>query len=174
MAVAVAVYSAFWHAVQMGHLSQGIQPGADGPRANDAKHRGFRLNHKQSAEFNPKGRAPITGGLVEMRAANVSDDRQSIEDAIQDHACEIVGPNLLDVTHLNNCVTMDGGSLPQGRLMASILRDLGYTQGERKRIKIRGSVHYVWFNKGAMSEDEAVTRARKWHDGGEEFTDPPF
>lgn len=134
----------------------------------------FLLDHKQSAEFNPKGRAPITGGLVEMRAANVSDDRQSIEDAIQDHACEIVGPNLLDVTYLNNCVTMDGGSLPQGRLMASILRDLGYTQVARKRIKIRGSVHYVWFNKGAMSDDAAVTCARKWHDGGEEFSDPPF
>lgn len=134
----------------------------------------FLLDHKPSAEFNPKGRAPITGGLVEMRAANVSDDRQALEDAIEDHACGIVSASLLDVTYLNGCVTMEGGSLPQGRVMASILRDLGYTQVSKKRVKIKKAVHYIWFNKSAMDEDDAINRTRQWHDGGEDFSEVPF
>jgi hypothetical protein len=134
----------------------------------------FLLDHKPSAEFNPKGRAPVTGGLVEMRAANVSDDRQAVEDAIEDHACGIVSAQLLDVTYLNGCVGIDGGSLPQGRVLASVLRDIGYTQVAKKRVKIKKAVHYIWFNKAEMTEDEAISRARQWHDGGDDFSEVPF
>ena len=134
----------------------------------------FLLDRKLSADFDPTGRAPVTGGLLEMREANVSDDRQAIEEAIEDHACEIVSTSVLDVTYLNRCVTMEGGSLPQGRVMAGILRELGYTQVTKKRVKIKGGLYYVWFNKNAMSDDEAKAHVRKWHEGGEEFVDEPL
>ena len=134
----------------------------------------FLLDRKLSADFDPTGRAPVTGGLLEMREANVSDDRQAIEEAIEDHACEIVSTSVLDVTYLNRCVTMEGGSLPQGRVMAGILRELGYTQVTKKRVKIKGGLYYVWYNKNAMSDDEAKAHVRKWHEGGEEFVDEPL
>jgi len=53
------------------------------------------------------------------------------------------------------------------------LRELGYTQVTKKRMKVNGSLHYVWFNKNAMSDEEAKGRVRKWHEGGEEFVDEP-
>ncbi len=133
----------------------------------------FLLDRKLSADFDPTGRAPVTGGLLEMREANVSDDRQAVEEAVEDHACEIVSASLLDITYLNRCVTMEGGTLPQGRVVAGILRELGYTQVTKKRMKVNGSLHYVWFNKNAMSDEEAKGRVRKWHEGGEEFVDEP-
>ena len=134
----------------------------------------FLLDHKPSAEFNPKGRAPITSGLAEMRAANVSDDRQAVENAIEDYASPIISDRLLDVTHLNNSVVIDGGSLPQGRVVANILRDMGYTQVSKKRLKIKKALHYIWFNKVSMSEDEAISRVRKYHGGDDDFSDVPF
>jgi hypothetical protein len=57
--------------------------------------------------------------------------------------------------------------------VAGILRELGYTQVTKKRMKVNGSLHYVWFNKNAMSDEEAKGRVRKWHEGGEEFVDEP-
>jgi hypothetical protein len=134
----------------------------------------FLLNHKPSLDFNPKGRAPITSGLAEMRAANVSDDRQAVEDAIQEHACAIIGDNLLDVTHLNNCDTFEAGLLPQKRALGSVLRDMGYSQITAKRIKIKKAYHYLWFNKNSMSEDEAISRVKKYHGGDDDFSDVPF
>ena len=135
----------------------------------------FLLDWEPSAEFDPHGRAPVTAGLKEMRSANVSDDRQAIEDAIEDHACAIVSREVLDVTHLNNCITMDGKDAPHGRALASILREMGYRQAEPKRVKVRGSVHYVWF-KGSGPDDAtaAADSVRKWHAGTEDFSDVPF
>lgn len=133
----------------------------------------FLLDRKLSADFDPTGRAPVTGGLLEMREANVSDDRQAVEEAVEDHGCEIVSASLLDITYLNRCVTMEGGTLPQGRVVAGILRELGYTQVSKKRVKVNGSLHYVWYNKNAMGDEEAKALVRKWHEGGEEFVDEP-
>jgi hypothetical protein len=110
-----------------------------------------------------------------MRSANVSDDRQTIEDAIEDHACAIVSREVLDVTHLNNCITMDGKDAPHGRALASILREMGYRQAEPKRVKVRGSVHYVWFKgNGPGDATAAADSVRKWHAGTEDFSDVPF
>jgi len=105
----------------------------------------------------------------------VSDDRQAIEDAIEDYASPIVSRNLLDVTHLNNCLKMDGKDAPNGRVLASILRDMGYRQAEPKRIKVRGSVHYVWFKgRGPDDATAAADSVRKWHSGEDDFSDVPF
>jgi len=135
----------------------------------------FLLDWKPSAEFDPHGRAPVTAGLKEMRDANVSDDRQAIEDALDDYASAIVSREVLDVTHLNNCITMDGKVAPNGRALASILREMGYRQAEPKRLKVRGSVHYVWFKGRGPDDAKAATeRVRRWHSNDEDFTDVPF
>ena len=128
-----------------------------------------------SADFDPHGRAPITAGLKEMRQANVSDDRQTVEDALEDHACEIITDKIVDFTHLNNCVQMDGGELPQSRVVANILRDLGYRPTAKRRVKINGKLHRVWFKGGAeCNGDEAIATVRGWHEGSSDFKDVPF
>lgn len=133
----------------------------------------FLMDRPLSAEFDPHGRAPITGGIKEMRNANVSDERQVIEEAIEDHACEVVGPDLIDVTYLNACVTMAGGELPQKRSLANILRDMGYTQIDNRRLKLKSEYHFVWFNRTAMTGEAACEAVREWHNGSE-FKDVPF
>jgi hypothetical protein len=136
----------------------------------------FLLDHKVSDEFNPHGRAPTTAGLAEMKKANVSDDRQAVEDAIEDYACEIVNDKIVDATHLNNSAEIDGKTLPQKRAFANVLREMGYQQGNKRRTKIKSRhYHYVWF-KGSKfeSEDEALEIVRKWHSGDSEFSDVPF
>lgn len=136
----------------------------------------FLLDRTLSAEFNPHGRAPITSGLAEMKSANISDDRQAVEDALEDHASEIVNATLIDVTHLNNCVQMDGKELPKARTLSNILRDMGYQQGARRRVKIKSRVnHYVWFKASKFSdEDEALEAVKAWHAGDNDFSDVPF
>jgi len=136
----------------------------------------FLLDRVLSPEFNPHGRAPITTGLSEMKKANVSDDRQDVEDAIEDYASDIVNDKLIDVTHLKNCAEMDSKSLPQKRALSQILRDMGYQQGDKRRVKLKSRQHhYVWF-KGSKfaSEDDALEAVRAWHGGENEFSDVPF
>ena len=139
----------------------------------------FLLDRVLSDEFNPQGRAPITAGLEEMKKANVSDDRQTVEDAIEEYRCGIVSDAIIDTTHLKNSVEMDGKTMPQTRALANVLRDLGYQQGEKRRVKIKASYHYVWFKKSKVgSEDEAIEAVRNHHlgklDAGDDFEDVPF
>jgi hypothetical protein len=139
----------------------------------------FLLDHKVSDEFNPQGRAPITEGLAEMKKANVSDDRQAVEDAIDEYRCAIVSDGIIDTTHLKNSVEIDGKTMPQTRALANVLRDLGYQQGEKRRVKIKAAYHYVWFKKSKVaSEDEAIEVVRNHHLGkgeaSDDFEDVPF
>lgn len=135
----------------------------------------FLLDRQVSDEFDPQGRAPMTKGVEEMRRANVSDDRQAFEDAIETYANTIVSDTIIDITHLNNCAKLDGIDLPQTRTLANILRDMGYRQPGRKRVKVKGAYHYVWFRGGADDDGDAALEAvRQWHDGDKDFADVPF
>ena len=60
--------------------------------------------------------------------------------------------------------------------MANILRDLGYRQTARKRVKIKGKLHRIWFRGGgAQCEgDEAIEVVKAWHEGTDDFNDVPF
>ena len=135
----------------------------------------YLKDRKLSADFNPHGRAPRTAGIDIMRDANTSEDRMAVDQAIEDHASEIVSDRIIDVTHLNNCVTMDGNDLPQSYQLARILMDMGYTRIPKKRIKIKGSVHYIWYREGAQAGPDDVTKAvRAWHEKDDDFSDVPF
>ena len=138
----------------------------------------FLLDWKIGENFDATTRAPDTGGLHRMRSLNVSDDKDMIEAAIEDHACAVVGPDLVDVTWLNSLVTMAGGSMPAGRALAHILTDLGYQQLEGRRIQMKKDrkKHYVWFRGGVHTDETAKVKVRDFHDHAKDadFTDPPF
>ena len=123
----------------------------------------FFLNREYSADFHPQGRAPTTGGMDEMRGANVSEDRMIIDEAIEDHACEVVSDSLIDVTHLNKLALMDGVDMPVKRALANVMRDKGYVQIDKRRSKIKGDDHFIWFKRSAMSSDEAVKAVKAFH-----------
>lgn len=128
-----------------------------------------------SADFNPHGRAPATKGIEEMREANESDDRIAVEEAIEEHASDIVSGCILDVTHLNNLVVMDAGELPANRALGNVLRDKGMRPINKRRLKIRGEHHYVWFKPSqGMTSDKAKDAVRQWHDKDDDFSDVPF
>ena len=98
-----------------------------------------------------------------------------VDQAIEDHACEIVSDRIIDVTHLNNCVTMEGGDLPQAFQLSRILMDMGYTRIPKKRIKIKGSVHYIWYREGAQAgAQQVINTVRSWHEKDDDFSDVPF
>ena len=135
----------------------------------------FLLDRPISGEFEPSGRAPITAGLAEMRGANVSDDRQVIDDALEDYASPIVNKHVLDITYLNKQALMDGVDMPTSRALSNVLRDLGMRPVDQKRVKIRGVVHFVWFRpSGARTSDDAVEAVRVWHAADKDFKEPPF
>ena len=138
----------------------------------------FLLDWKISPDFDASTRAPDTEGLHRMRSLNVSDDKDMVEAAVEDHACVVVGADLIDVTHLNSLVTMEGGSLPGGRALAHILTDMGYQQIEKRRIQLRKDrkKHYVWYRGGAYTDETAKAKVRDFHDMSKDadFNDPPF
>lgn len=128
-----------------------------------------------SDSFDPTGRAPLTAGLDMMREANVSDERAIVEDAIEEHACEIIGDRVLDVTHLNALVMMGDGDavLPSGRALSGVLRDMGYQPIRGRRVKLRNrAYHYVWYKvSGGMTDESAKALVKDWHDAE---IDAPF
>ena len=151
-------------------------------RRSDALAR-FLLDWELSAEFNPAGRAPETEGLWAMRAMHVSEERDDIEGAIEANACAIIGPDILDVTHLNSLVVMDGKELPKTKALGHILSDMGYTPVEGRRVKVAKTRanHYVWWRLGAkdaggalLSPTDVKSLVRNFHNDGADFTDIPF
>jgi len=138
---------------------------------------------KISADFSPSGRAPETDGLAAMRSMHVSEDRDSIETAIADYACAVVGPDVIDVTYLKDMATMDGRDFPQTKAIGHILSDMGYTPIEGRRVKITKTRrdHYVWHRRGskdleggALHPNTIKGLVRDFHNGDTDFSDAPF
>ena len=138
---------------------------------------------KISDDFSPSGRAPETDGLAAMRSMHVSEDRDSIETAIADYACAVVGLDVIDVTYLKDMATMDGRDFPQTKSIGHILSDMGYTPIEGRRVKITKTRrdHYVWHRRGAKDQEGAALHpnavkalVRDFHNGDMDFTDNPF
>lgn len=135
----------------------------------------YLKHHVLSETFEPRGRAPLTDGITEMRQANQSDDKMMLDDAIDEHRCEVISDYLLDMSHLNTLVTMAGGDIPTGRALANILREKGFKPIDKRRIKRRGAYHYVWFVPGRdRTSDWAKAAVLAWHDRDDGFKDVPF
>lgn len=122
----------------------------------------FLLDRVLGAEFEPNGRAPVTEGIAEMRAANVSDDEQALMDALEDHACEVISDEIVDVTWLNTTTLADGVQLPQGRALGRLLMDRG--MAKVGRVRVGEKQHMVWHKP---EQDKSVScskeRVRAWH-----------
>lgn len=133
------------------------------------------LDWKIEAGFDPEGRAPETGGLLSMRSLNVSEDRDDLETAIEDYKGPVISTTLLDVTELNKMALIDGRNLPTRRALSHLLSDMGLTQIEGRRIKLKNREHhYVWYNRGKMTDAEAKRLVREFHEGPKDFSDVPF
>ena len=135
----------------------------------------FLLDWQVDAGFDPEGRAPETGGLSSMRSLNVSEERDDLEAAMDDFACAVVSRNLLDVTELNKRAVLDGRDLPGRKQLGHLLSDMGLTQIEGRRIKLKDREHhYIWFNRNKHTDEEAKRLVREYHDGDKNFSDVPF
>lgn len=122
----------------------------------------FLLDRVLGAEFDPNGRAPVTEGIAEMRSANVSDDEQALIDALEDHACEVISDEIVDVTWLNTVTLMDGVQLPTGRALGRLLMDRGMAKADR--IKVGEKVHNIWHKPmRGVSVSDTRDRVRAWH-----------
>ena len=122
--------------------------------------------HKISADFNHRGRAPDTDARRKMMNNATSPDRLLLEDALAQNECEIINDSLIDVTWLNQLCTMDGAELPKTRTMSAILLEMNYEQISKKRVKIKGTnkYHYIWLDSSKISEDEAKEIVKNFHE----------
>ncbi len=143
----------------------------------------FLLDWKISDDFSASGRAPETEGLLAMRAMHVSEERDAIEEALDNHACAIIGPDVIDVTYLNSLVVMDGKELPRTKALGHILSDMGFVPIDGRRVKITKTRanHFVWWRRGAKKQGGELLRptdvkelVRTFHGGDFDFTDAPF
>jgi len=143
----------------------------------------FFTDYKVSADFSPAGRAPETEGLLDMRNMHISEDRENVENALADYACDIVNQNLIDVTYLNRMAIADGKDMPMTSKLAHILSDMGFVQIEGRKVKINKveDKHTVWFRRGSlvpsgqeMTSDMAKNIAKEFFNNEKDFTDVPF
>ena len=131
----------------------------------DALRRYFE-DWEYSDEFAPRGRAPSTRAKETLKGLSVAEDQMTLEDAISRHECEVVGPQLLDVTWLNKLCVAEGLELPKARTIGSILLRMGYTPVTARRVWIKASsaYHYIWI-KAPYNDDYATDRVQAFHEG---------
>lgn len=141
----------------------------------------FFTDYEISADFSPTGRAPETEGLADMRNMHVSEDRENVETAIADYACDIVNQNIIDVTYLNRQAVMDGKDMPMTSKLAHILSDMGYVQIEGRKVKVNRveDKHTVWFRRGSLvptgqevTSEMAKNMVRAFFNSDKDFKNP--
>lgn len=117
-----------------------------------------------SEEFSASGRAPTTRHKTMIRELSVSEDQMIIEDAISRHECDVIGPQVLDMTWLNRLCAAEGVELPKTRAVGNVLLRMGYVPVEGRKVRLRGArlEHYVW-RRAAYHEDEARRLVRDFH-----------
>jgi len=143
----------------------------------------FFTDYEISADFSSAGRAPETEGLSDMRNMHISEDRENVENALVDYACEIVSQDLVDVTYLNRMAVMDAKQMPMTSKLAHILSDMGYVQIEGRKVKISKAEdkHTVWYRRGSvvpsgqpMTSEMAKNIVKEFFNKEKDFTDAPF
>ena len=141
----------------------------------------FFTDYEISDDFSPTGRAPETEGLSDMRNMHISEDRENVENALADYACDIVGQDLIDVTYLNRQAVMGGKEMPMTSKLAHILSDMGYVQIEGRKVKINKveDKHTVWFRRGSlvpsgevMTSDMAKNMVKAFFNTDKDFKNP--
>lgn len=129
-------------------------------------------DYKISEDFNAKGRAPHTRATNTMKQLSKSNVNHGIENAISELACDVIGDDILDITHFQNMCSGHGIDIIKTQGLSSVLLDLGY-EPVSKRVKINKRLHRIWFKKGNLNEKEAIEIARSFHTGSDNSDNPP-
>ena len=136
-------------------------------RRSDAMAR-FFLDYQISEEFSAEGRAPDTNAKQSMIDVNVSPARMLLESAIDEHQCGVINDEILDVSWLNELCESSETELPKTNAMSAILLELGFVQIDKRRAKVNGKYHYVWYKEGKGLTSELVkAKVRNFFDKDE-------
>lgn len=142
----------------------------------------FFTNRAFSSEFDPKGRAPETKAREMMITTMRSPARETLEDLILKHECEVIGPAIVDYTWLAKLCAAEGEDLPKTYAAHAVLLEMGYSLISGGKIKISGYAdagsrvyenHRVWFKK-PTSERDAKDATREFFRKNEDPDYVPF
>ena len=112
----------------------------------------YLMNRVISADFKPKGRAPLTTARTAMINYSANIEVEHLHDLIDKFNCEVINEDIIDLTYLASCIKMDfeadGIQLPTAKMTQHILLGMGF-QKVPNRIKIsktdgRKEKHTVW------------------------------
>lgn len=131
----------------------------------------YLLNREISADFQPKGRAPLTEGRSAMIGYSTNSDVDNLQDLIDRHKCEVINNDIVDITYLAFCIETsfdnDDFKLPAAKITQHILLGLGY-QKVKNRIKIsktenkKERKHTVWM-KNLILDDIRIALVQNFH-----------
>lgn len=125
----------------------------------------YFANRKPSDEFKAKGRAPETKAREMMMQISTSPDRDTLEDAIEKHQSGVINDRIIDITQLSKMVLLDGDEMPKTRTLNAILLEMGYSQVDKKRVKIAqtGDKHRIWYKADVIDQDHAIDLVRAFY-----------
>lgn len=104
--------------------------------------------------FNPNGRAPYSAAKASMVAANMHEDAEAVEEAIEAGVAGI-SKDVISTSHLTDWLAMNAPDVVlKGRTMSALLLKMGWMKLP-KQIKWRGKPVRVW-----VKDVHKVTKAR--------------
>lgn len=120
---------------------------------------GFLSSYKQSSQFSPKGRAPLTSSKARMQRFSFSETDDFVDNAIGTD-CPIFNERYIDATWLTETCRLEGIQVPSGRALGAALRGKGYEPITSRRVKIskgmkESAYHYIWAKPG--QDEHAIT-----------------
>lgn len=125
----------------------------------------FFKDRQISDAFNPKGRAPETRALATIKRLSVSENDELVEDAINEHWCDVINDKIIDITFLQNLAeSMSASKFPKASALRKVLMSLGY-EPLNGRVWITKTRKYqsVWIKVGEISPDLARLRVENFH-----------
>jgi hypothetical protein len=126
---------------------------------------GFLSSYRQSSQFSPKGRAPLTSSKARMQRFSFSETDDFIDNAIG-MDCPIFNARYIDATWLTETCLVEGVQVPSGRALGAALRCKGYEPIAARRVKIskgmrESTYHYIWAKPG-QDERAIVDEVRQF------------
>jgi len=124
----------------------------------------FFLDRPISESFKAKGRAPDTQSRRTMMALSSSPEKIALEDAIEEHDCDVINDDILDITHLQSLVSLDNNDdFPTRRTLSSVLLELGYEPVDRRFwVKSTRKKHRVW-KKSHVDDETLINKFDSFH-----------
>ena len=137
----------------------------DVTRANVGALAKYFTDYVLPEDFKPYGRAPSTEGKAEMAGLSISENRQTLEDLLDKHRCELINDAFIDITELNKLCVMDGDEIPKTRSLSAILLEKGFRQikGRFFRTYKPDVRHCVWVKEG-LDDKYATDKIKEYLD----------